>query len=83
MIKHAYSPTTIISDRESDFVSQVIQEVHEVFRFTLQHAETMHAQTIGIFERTHASVKKSLESEAGEWRSICNKYKYVNIAVLN
>ena len=54
MTEHAYLPTTIISDRGSVFMSQVIKEVAEVHGITLQHATTKHAQRIVMLERTHA-----------------------------
>ena len=47
----------------------------------LKHATTKHAQTIGLLERSHASIKKALKIKTGERRSIW--HKYVNIAVLN
>ena len=81
MTKHAFLPTTIISDRRLVFKSQVIKEVAEVLGITLQHATTKHAQSIGMFERTHASTEKTLKIETGERRSMW--HKYVNIAVLN
>ena len=81
MTKHADLPTTIISDKGSVSISQVIKEMAEVLGITLQHATTKHAQTIGMLERTHASVKKTLKSETGERRSMW--HKSVNIAVLN
>ena len=59
MTKHAYLRTTIISDKGSVFITQVIKEVAEVLGITLQHATTKHAQTIGMLERTHASLKKT------------------------
>ena len=46
MIKQTYLPTTIISDKGSVFMSQVIGEVTEVLAITLQHATIKHAQTI-------------------------------------
>ena len=58
MTKLAYWPTSIISDKGSVFMSQVIKEVAEVVGITLQHATTKHAQTIGMLERIHASLKK-------------------------
>ena len=79
--KHAYLQTTIISDKGSAFISQVIKEVAEVLGITLQHATTKHAQTIGMLERTRASLKKTLKIETGEKRSMW--HKYANIAVLN
>ena len=81
MTKHAYLPTTIISDKGSVFMSQVIKEVAEVLGITLQHTRTKHAQRIGMLERTHALLKKTLKIETGERRSMWPKF--VNIAVLN
>ena len=62
-------------------MSQVIKEVAEVLGITLQNAATKHARTIGMLERTHASLKKTLKIETGERRSMW--HKYVNKAVLN
>ena len=70
MTKHAYLPTTIISDKGSVFMSQVIKEVAEFLGITLQHATTKHAQTFGMLGRTHASLKKILKIETGERRSM-------------
>ena len=81
MTKQAYLPTTIFSDRGSVFMSQLIKEVAEVLGITLQHATTKHAQTIGMLERTHVSLKKTLKIETVERRSMW--HKYVNIVVLN
>ena len=80
MTKHAYLPTTLISDKGTAFMSHVIKEVAGVLRITLKHATTKHAQTIGLLERSHASIKQALKIERGERRSLW--HKYVNIAVL-
>ena len=61
MTKHAYLPTTLISDKGTAFTSHVIKEVAGVLGVTLKHATTKHAQTIGLLERSHASIKKSIE----------------------
>ena len=45
MTEHAYLPTTIISDKGSVYMSQVIKEVAEVLGITRQHATTKHAET--------------------------------------
>ena len=81
MTKHAYLPTTLISDKGTAFTSHVIKEVAGVLGVTLKHATTKHAQTIGLLERSHASIKKALKIETGERRSLW--HTYVNIAVLN
>ena len=80
MMKHAYLPTTLISDRGTAFTSHVIKEVAGVLGITLKHATTKHAQTIGLLERSHMSIKQALKIETGERRSFW--HKYVSIAVL-
>ena len=81
MTKHAYLPTTLISDKGTAFMPHVIKEVAGVLGITLKHATTKHAQTIGLLERSHASIKQALKVETGERRPLW--HKYVNIAVLN
>ena len=81
MTKHAYLPTTLISDKGTAFTSHVIKEVAGVLGITLKHATRKHAQTIGLLQRSHASIKQSLKIETGERRSLW--HKYISIAVLN
>ena len=81
MTKHAYLPTTLISDKCTAFISHVIKEVACVLGITLKHATTKHGQTIGLLERSHASIKQALKIETGERRSLW--HRYVSIAVLN
>ena len=81
MTKHAYLPTTLISDKGTAFTSHVNKKVAGVLGITLKHATTKHAQTIGLLERSHASIKQTLKIETGERRSLW--HKYVSIAVLN
>ena len=81
MTKHAYLPTTLISDKGTAFMSHEIKEVAGVLGITLKHATTKHAQTIRLLERSHASIKQALKIETGERRSLW--HKYINIAVLN
>ena len=80
MTKHAYLPTTLVSDKGTAFMSHVIKEVAGVLGCTLKHATTKHAQTIGLLERSHASIKQALMIETGERRSLW--HKYVSITVL-
>ena len=81
MTRHAYLPTTLISDKVTAFMSNVLKEVAGVLGITLKHATTKHAQTIGLLERAHASIKQALKIETGERRSLW--HKYLKIAVLN
>ena len=81
MTKHAYLPTTLISDKGTAFMSHVIKEVAGVLGITLKHANTKHAQTIGLLERSHTSIKQALKIETGERRSFW--HKYISIAVLD
>ena len=59
----------------------VIKEVAGVLGITLKHAITKHAQTIGLLEQSHASVKQTLKIKTGDQRSLW--HKFVSIAVLN
>ena len=61
MTQHVYLPTTLISDKGTAFTSHVIKEVAGVLGITLKHATTKHARTIGLLERSHASIKQSLK----------------------
>ena len=81
MTKHAYLTPTLVSDKGTAFMSHVIKEVAGVLRITLKHATTKHAQTIGLLEQSHASIKQALKIETGERRSLW--HKYIIIAVLN
>ena len=81
MTKNAYLPTTLISDKGTAFTSRVIKKVAGVLGITLKHATTKHAQTIGLLERSHASIEQALKIETGGRRSLW--HKYVSIAVLS
>ena len=81
MTRHAYLPTLIITDKGSVFVSQVIHEVAEILGINLKHATTKHAQTIGVLERAHVTIKTSLKMASGEYRK--QWHKYLPIAILN
>ena len=81
MSKHAYLSTTPISDKCTAFTSHVIKEVAGVLGITLKHATTKHAQTIGLLERSHTSIKQTLKIETAERKSLW--HKHVSIAVLN
>ena len=74
LIKHAYLPTTLISNKGSAFLSQVIKEVAGVLGINLKHATTKHAQTIRLLERSYASIKEALKIKTGERRSLWHKY---------
>ena len=81
MTRHAYLPTLIITDKGSVFVSQGIHEEAEILGINLKYATTKHAQTIGVLERAHATIKTSLIMASGEYRN--QWHKYLPIAILN
>ena len=81
MTKHAYLPTTLISNKGTAVTSHVTKKVAGVLGITLKHATTKHAQTIGLLERSHASIRPSMKIETAERRSLW--HKYISIAVLN
>ena len=81
LCKHTYLPTTIITDLGTQFNAQITHEIAAVLGIELKHATMKHAQTIGLLEKTHASVKTHLKAATGEFRN--NWHKYLPLAVLN
>ena len=81
MTRHAYLPPLIITDKGSVFVSQVIHEVAEILGISLKRATTKLAQTIGVLERAHATIKASFKTASGEYRK--QWHKYLPNAILN
>ena len=81
--KHAYLRTTLISDKGSTFVSHVIKGMAGFLGITPKHASTKHAQTNGLLERSHTSIKQALKIETGERRSLWHKYVGIAVFVYN
>ena len=81
MTSHAYLPTLNITDEGCVFVSQVIHEVAEILGINLKHATTKHAQTMGVLERAHATIKTSLKLASCEYRK--QGHKYLLFAILD
>ena len=63
LCKHTYRPTTIITDLGTQFNAQVTHEITAVLGIEVKHATMKHAQTIGLLERTHASVKAQSKTQ--------------------
>ena len=81
MTKHAYLPTTLISDKCTAFMSHVIKELAGVLAITKKHATTKHPQTIGLLEQSHASIKQALKIETGEQRALWHKYVFIAVLI--
>ena len=81
MTRHAYLPTTVITDKGTQFMSEVMADATRTLSIQLRHATTKHAQTIGILERCHASLKESSKISTGERRTMW--HQYVAIATFN
>ena len=81
MTRHCYLPTVILTDKGSQFRSEVVNQIAQTLDIRISYASTKHVQTIGILERTHASLKTSLKISTGERRSMW--HNYVQIGVIN
>ena len=79
--KHTYLPTALVSDEGSAFMSHVVKEVAGGLWITLKDATTRQAQSDGMIERYHASIKQALKIETGKQSSLW--HQYVSIAVPN
>ena len=71
---HSYLPTTIITDKGTQFVAESMQQITTALGIQLRLATTKHAQTIGILERSHASLKESLKIMTGEMRTMWHQF---------
>ena len=67
LCKDTYLPTTIITDLGTQFNAQVTHEIAAVLGIEIKHATMKHAQTIGLLERIHASVKTHLKAATVEF----------------
>ena len=81
MTRHAYLPTTLITDKGTAFTSRLVDEVAKILGIQIKCATTKHPQTTGKLERTHASLKCNLKMASGEYRR--QWHKYLPLAVLN
>ena len=82
MTKHAYLPTTLITDKGTAFTSTIIAGNYANFGHNTQMRNNKTpAKTIGKLERTHASLKTNLKLACGEYRR--QWHKYLPLAVLN
>ena len=79
--RHCYLPTTIITDKGSQFLSETMQQTTAILGIQLKHATTKDAQTIGILERRNATLKESLKIMTGERHTMW--HKFLPMAVLN
>ena len=79
--KHAYLPTTLITDKGTAFTSTIIAEITQILGITLKCATPKHPQTIGKLGRTDASLKTNLKMACGEYRR--QWHRYLPLAVLN
>ena len=73
--EHVFSPTTIITDKRRASLLQVIKEVvAAILGFMVEHTTMDDDKTIGMLERTSASLGKGRKTEAGEQRSMWRKF---------
>ena len=81
MTRHAYLPTTLITDKGTAFTSRLVEEVAKILGIQIKCPTTKHPQTIGKLERTHASLIGNLKMDSGEYRR--QWHQYLPLAVLN
>ena len=86
MTRHAYLPTTLITDKGTAFTTCLVDEVAKILGIQIKCATTKHTHTIGKLERTHASLKGNLKIASGEyrrqWHNFCHWRRYSPEAIL-
>ena len=76
--QHSYIPTKILSDLGTSFVAELIHELAKLIEIQLEHVSLKHPQTIGVVERSHATLKRLSKLNTDEkWTTW---YRYVDLA---
>ena len=76
--QHSYVPTKILYDLGTSFVAESIHELSTLLEIQLEHASLKHSQTIGVVEKSHATLKRNLKLNTDEkWTTW---YRYVDLA---
>ena len=81
MTKHTCFQTTLITDRDTAFTSNLVAKITQFLGIQLECATTKHLQTTRKLERTHDTLMNSIKIASGEYR--CQWRKYLPMAVLN
>ena len=78
-LRHSYIPQILLTDKGTQLTSKLMKEVTTLLDIDLKHATVKHPSTIGLLERTHADIKKTLKiyenGRHSDW------HKYVDYAV--
>ena len=75
--RHSYIPEKILSDLGTGFTSKLFHELTKLLDIELQHASLKHPQTVGVVERSLASLKRIIKIHTDEvWT---DWYKYVDL----
>ena len=81
MTRYAYLPTTIITDKGTKFMSEMIGDTSRFLGIQMRHGTTKHAQTTDILKRCYASLKEAPKKSIGERRTMWHQFE--PIATLN
>ena len=76
--RHSYLPKTILPDRGTSFVSELLHEITKLHEIQLEHASLKHSQTVGVVERSPSALKRFPKLNTNEqWN---DGFKYVQLA---
>ena len=59
-MRTSYIPKTVLSEMGTAFTAKVMTAMSKLLEITMQYATVKHPQTVGLVERTHASLKQYL-----------------------
>jgi len=59
-------PKEIITDRGSQFTSELFKQIMNIFGVKLNHSTSFHPQTNGLIERSHRYLKSSIKARSEE-----------------
>ena len=77
--RYSYIPYMIIADLGSVFTSDLMHELASLLEIKLRHATLKHAQSVGVVERSHLSMKGIVRLASNQTGS--DWHKWLDIAV--
>ena len=79
MFNHSYIPKELMSDLGTQFVSKLLHELTKLLEIKISHASLKHPQTIGVVERSRATLARILRLNSNQ--AFTNWHKYVPLAI--
>ena len=77
-MRHSYLPLLIVTDQGSQFTSKLFEEL-EILEINLEHANMMHAKTVGVTGSSHGPLKRYLRIYGSQLQHDWHNHRFSSI----